>query len=62
MIESGGTPASAIRELGAMELPALERLELWLGTDEYGCDAKIDDVRPLLQGDKLPSLKLTSAS
>ena len=57
VVESGGTPASAVRELAALDLPALERLELWLGTDEYGGGSTVSDVMPFLDGANLPSLK-----
>jgi hypothetical protein len=47
-IESGGLPAAAVRALGACEFPALERLELWLGTTWYGGDCTPEDIGPLL--------------
>ncbi|MEV6522657.1 STM4015 family protein [Longispora sp. NPDC051575] len=56
-IECGGLPASVVRALGESELPALARLELWLGTEEYGGDATVDDVAPLLTGTRLPALR-----
>ncbi|MEU4997878.1 STM4015 family protein [Streptomyces sp. NPDC021622] len=56
--ESGGLPAAPVRALGACEFPALERLELWLGTDWYGGDASVADVAPLLSpGGRLPALR-----
>lgn len=56
--ESGGLPAAPVRALGACELPALDHLELWLGTSWYGGDATIDDVATLLSpGGRLPSLR-----
>ena len=57
VVESGGTPASAVRELGNLELPALETLELWLGTDEYGADSTVADVQSFLQGKNFPKLR-----
>lgn len=57
VIESGGTPGSAVRELGELKLPNLERLELWLGTDEYGGDATIQDLSTILAGTNLPKVK-----
>lgn len=47
-IESGGLPKEPVQQLARASLPALESLELWLGTEEYGgaCDA--GDVRALL--------------
>ncbi|MFB7470359.1 STM4015 family protein [Kitasatospora sp. NPDC056184] len=55
--ESGGLPDDVVRAVAASELPALERLELWFGVDEYGGDATIDDIAPILAGTRLPSLR-----
>ncbi|MCB5179050.1 STM4015 family protein [Streptomyces antimicrobicus] len=56
-VESGGMPAAAVRGVAASELPALERLDLWLGTAEYGGDCEIGDVARILDGDLLPGLR-----
>ncbi|MEU5882180.1 STM4015 family protein [Spirillospora sp. NPDC047279] len=55
--EAGGLPAGVVRSVGASELPALERLDLWLGVTEYGGDATVADLAPLLSGERLPALK-----
>ncbi|MFE7526308.1 STM4015 family protein [Kitasatospora sp. NPDC057542] len=55
--ESGGLPATVVRAVAGSELPALERLDLWLGVDEYGGDANIDDLAPFLDGSRLPKLR-----
>ncbi|MFD4655907.1 STM4015 family protein [Kitasatospora sp. NPDC058444] len=55
--ESGGLPATVVRAVAGSELPALERLNLWLGVDEYGGDAGIDDLAPFLDGSRLPGLR-----
>ncbi|MFC5664898.1 STM4015 family protein [Kitasatospora misakiensis] len=55
--ETGGLPAEVVRAVAASELPALESLELWFGVDEYGGDATIDDVAPILTGTRLPALR-----
>ncbi|GHJ45216.1 hypothetical protein Cs7R123_25580 [Catellatospora sp. TT07R-123] len=55
-IESGGLPAHVVRAVGECELPALQHLELWLGTDNYGGDATADDLAPILSGTRLPAL------
>jgi hypothetical protein len=47
-IETGGLNPSIIHEVLQADLPALEHLELWLGTPNYGGDAAIDDLAPLL--------------
>ncbi|QDV44501.1 WGR domain protein [Stieleria neptunia] len=55
--ESGGLPAEVVRAVGRSKFPALEHLELWLGTDEYGGDSTIEDLQPILSGDLFPNLK-----
>ncbi|MBZ9637970.1 STM4015 family protein [Streptomyces sp. PSKA30] len=55
--ESGGLPGHVVRAVGACELPALERLELWLGVSQYGGDTTIADLAPLLAGGRFPALR-----
>ncbi|MFF2959267.1 STM4015 family protein [Streptomyces sp. NPDC057963] len=55
--ESGGLPSAVVRAVGASELPALEHLELWLGVSEYGGDATVGDLAPLLSGAAFPALR-----
>lgn len=57
VIETGGLPASVARAVARAELPALRHLELWLGSDGYGGDARVDDLAPILEGTRLPSLR-----
>lgn len=57
VIEAGGLPPQVIRELLHAQLPMLEHLELWLGTPDYGGDATVADIAPLLQGNLFPKLK-----
>lgn len=57
IIETGGLPKNVLSEIADGSLPALEKLELWLGDDEYGWDAQIDDLRPLLEPERFPKLK-----
>jgi hypothetical protein len=56
-IECGGLPKSVLAEVAAASLPALEHLELYLGTENYGWDGTIEDVRPLLAANRFPHLK-----
>lgn len=56
-IETGGLPTSVLGEVLVANLPALELLELWLGTESYGGDVAIDDLEPLLSGRLFPALK-----
>ncbi|MFG1780348.1 STM4015 family protein [Micromonospora sp. NPDC049051] len=55
--ESGGLPAEVVRAVGACELPALHRLDLWLGRQDYGGDASADDLAGVFSGAGLPALR-----
>jgi len=50
IIQSGGLGAALARAAIAADLPALEHLELWLGTPDYGGDTATTDLEPLLSG------------
>ncbi|MFJ8002561.1 STM4015 family protein [Streptomyces sp. NPDC096310] len=56
-VESGGLPPEAAAHIAAAELPALESLELWLGDDEYGGGATVEDLAPLFAGVGKPNLR-----
>lgn len=56
-VETGGLPVQVVRGIAASELPALEHLDLWLGTSWYGADAEIADLEPFLAGTRLPRLR-----
>ena len=57
VMETGGMRGSVVRSLGTARFPKLEYLELWLGTDEYGGDTTVEDLRPILLGEAFPNLK-----
>jgi hypothetical protein len=57
VIETGGLSATIVRQVAAADLPSLEHLELWLGTDEYGGDATLRDLDPTLSGKLFPKLQ-----
>jgi predicted DNA-binding WGR domain protein len=57
VIESGGLPSGVVSDVGGSDLPELEYLELWLGTDNYGGDSTAEDVKELLSGKRFPKLK-----
>jgi hypothetical protein len=46
-----------VRDVLSAELPALEHLELWLGTPDYGGETTIADLEPLLSGAVHKNLK-----
>ncbi|ADI05689.1 hypothetical protein SBI_02568 [Streptomyces bingchenggensis BCW-1] len=55
--ESGGLPSAAVRGVCDSELPALERLEMWLGVSQYGGDATVADLGGLLSEGRFPELR-----
>lgn len=55
--EAGGLPGDVVRGVAASELPALKYLEIWLGVEEYGGDASVADLGPLLAGGRFPVLR-----
>jgi uncharacterized protein (TIGR02996 family) len=57
VIESGGLPGRAVRSIGEADLPALEHLELWTGTERYGGDGDVRMLADLFDGTKLPRLR-----
>ncbi|MEV6750925.1 STM4015 family protein [Streptomyces sp. NPDC051214] len=60
--ETGGLPAKVVRGIAASDLPALEQLNLWLGTPEFGCDATVSDLEPFFTGARLPRLRQLALS
>ncbi len=56
-LESGGMAAAVVHGISESELPALERLELWLGSESYGGDTTVADLAPLLSGSRFPALR-----
>ncbi|MFB7511835.1 MULTISPECIES: STM4015 family protein [unclassified Streptomyces] len=57
VVETGGLGAEVVRGIVGSELPALVKLDLWLGTDEYGGDSTTEDLAPLLSGTAFPALR-----
>ncbi|WP_030382013.1 MULTISPECIES: STM4015 family protein [unclassified Streptomyces] len=55
--QAGGLPAVVVRGIGASDLPALEHLDLWLGTPDYSGDSEVTDLEPILSGARLPKLR-----
>jgi uncharacterized protein (TIGR02996 family) len=54
--EASNLPRGVVQAIGTSDLPALEHLELWLGTSEYGADTTPDDLSWILAGSH-PSLR-----
>ncbi|MFH8617703.1 STM4015 family protein [Streptomyces sp. NPDC017979] len=55
-VETGGLGREVVQGIASSDLPALEHLDLWLGTSEYGADAGIQEFEPFFSGVRLPRL------
>ncbi len=58
IVETGGLPPNVVKEINGARLPALERLELWLGSDNYGWESTMADFEPILSGKTFPELRV----
>jgi len=56
-IETGGLSKSFVASLCKSKFPELEHLEIWLGTQDYGGDCRVNDLQPILKGKLFPKLK-----
>jgi hypothetical protein len=56
IIETGGMPPNVVTEVNAARLPKLQKLELWLGSENYGFASTVEDLAPLLSGTLFPKL------
>lgn len=56
-LESGGLDVSVVRSVCGSDFPELEYLELWLGTPDYGGNAGVADLQPLLSARLFPKLR-----
>ena len=56
-LESGGLDRSVVLSLSQAQLPNLEHLEIWLGTEDYGGNTTLEDLSHILSGEKFPKLK-----
>jgi uncharacterized protein (TIGR02996 family) len=56
-LEASNLPREVVRAVGASNLPALEYLELWLGTHSSGGNTEVGDLEGIFQAKRLPSLR-----
>ncbi|WP_211297067.1 STM4015 family protein [Paenibacillus castaneae] len=57
VIICGGLPKSVLDEIANAKLPELQKLELYLGVEDYGFDGGLEHIQPLLQQGLFPKLK-----
>lgn len=53
---SGGVSQANLRALAGASLPLLERMDLWLGSGDYGFSGSVEDLEPIFEGGGLRSL------
>ncbi len=53
----GGLGTDIIESIKDAKLPALERLTLYIGVEDYGFDGDIEDIKKLLEESDFPNLK-----
>ncbi|MFK7768157.1 MAG: STM4015 family protein [Mariniblastus sp.] len=57
IIETGGLGVDVIRQIADAKLPALEHLEIYSGTDEYGWNGAASDFQPFTSDALFPNLQ-----
>ncbi len=56
IVETGGLSREIVNQIYGWEFPALEHLELWFGSDNYGGDCWDRDLPPILEDLIFPNL------
>lgn len=56
IIITGGLSKDVLADLAGSTLPNLQKLELYLGVDNYGFDGGLEDLLPLIEPGKFPKL------
>lgn len=56
IIITGGLGKNVLADIATANLPNLQKLELYLGVDNYGFDGGLEDLLPLIEPDKFPKL------
>jgi len=56
IIETGGLDAEVLPHILNAELPALKHLEIWLGSENYGCNITTEHLKPFTTLDQFPQL------
>jgi uncharacterized protein (TIGR02996 family) len=56
-VETGGLSSAATRAISSARWPQLERLHVYFGSDNYGAEASIDDIVPILAARGLAKLR-----
>ncbi|MBU5225951.1 STM4015 family protein [Clostridium senegalense] len=53
----GGIPKLVLNQIGNSNLPGLEKLNIYIGIDNYGFDGELEDIKKVVENESLKSLK-----
>jgi hypothetical protein len=56
IVETGGLSRTTVAQICNLNLPALEHLELWFGSEDYGGDCWVESLTPILTEQRFPHL------
>ena len=56
VVETGGLTEDAVKAVAKANLPSLEFLEVWFGSDNYGAEGDVTMLKPLFEGKGYPKL------
>lgn len=56
-LRTGGLPTEPAKQLAKANLPALERLDVWFGSSDYGAECTSAEANGILKSKGLPALK-----
>lgn len=57
IVETGSMDRSVVQDILRSHLPALEHLELWTGSEDYGANCTVEDFATLFTGNLFPNLR-----
>lgn len=56
IIETGGIGQDVVQQVAQAKLAKLEKLDIYLGMEDYGADYSLEDLQPIFSGENLPKL------
>ncbi|MDD2868485.1 hypothetical protein [Neomegalonema sp.] len=56
ILQNTGLTKANLAEILAFEAPALQEMELWTGSEDYGAETSVEDLAPLFSGEIFPRL------
>jgi hypothetical protein len=57
IVETGGLEAEDVKAIASAKWPALEKLEIWFGAEEYGAGGDVELIGPILEAKGLSKVR-----